>query len=313
MNATNMTPSEIESTDNNVNATTTTTVPNAINFVQPIAHAAANELAALSLASPANAQSADSLALTTTNPVAPEQVQVKIQIQTKVHIKIEQFNINLRKIPLLANLTPEEMQKVKADLRFKQFNRRDVVLQKGGVGDGLLFLLSGQLQVVDVTEDGRAIGLRMLKEGDFFGEIAIINGSTRTASVVALSNVIVAFLPSATALYLFAHSPNVASMILRHLASKIQRDSEFRALLSINNTTRRIYAFLELSKKTMPGNLEVVENLPTHQDIAMMINTSRETVTRALLQLTQQGIVEKDLHKLIIRKPDELQKLALGN
>lgn len=244
---------------------------------------------------------------------APEQVQVKIQIQTKVQIKIEQFNVNLRKIPLLANLTPEEMQRVKTDLRFKQFNRRDVVLQKGGAGDGLLFLLSGQLQVVDVTEDGRAIGLRMLKEGDFFGEIAVINGSTRSASVVALSNVIVAFLPSATALYLFSHSPNVANMILRHLANKIQRDSEFRALLSINNTSRRIYAFIELSKKTLPGNLEVVENLPTHQDIAMMINTSRETVTRALLQLVQQGIVEKDLHKLIIRKPDELQKLALGN
>jgi CRP/FNR family transcriptional regulator, cyclic AMP receptor protein len=63
----------------------------------------------------------------------------------------------------------------------------------------------------------------------------------------------------------------------------------------------------------VPGNMEIVENLPTHQDIAMMINTSRETVTRVLLQLAQQGIVEKDLHKLIIRKPEELQKLALGN
>ncbi|MFZ6816245.1 Crp/Fnr family transcriptional regulator [Undibacterium sp. Rencai35W] len=243
----------------------------------------------------------------------PEQIQVKIQIQTKVQLKVNQITVHLRKIPLFANLTEEEMQRVKTDLRVKQFNRRDVVLQKGGLGDSLLFLLSGQLQVVDVTEDGRAIGLRMLNEGDFFGEIAIINGSTRSASVVALSNVLVAFLPSATALHLFAHSPNVANMILRHLAGKIQRDSEFRALLSINNTSRRIYAFIELSKKLVPGNLEIVENLPTHQDIAMMINTSRETVTRALLHLAQQGIVEKDLHRLIIRKPEELQKLALGN
>jgi CRP-like cAMP-binding protein len=243
----------------------------------------------------------------------PEQIQVKIQVQTKVQLKINQITVHLRKIPLFEKLTEEEMQKVKSELRFKQFNCCDVVLQKGGLGDSLLFLLSGQLQVIDVTEDGRAIGLRMLNEGDFFGEIAIINSSTRSASVVALSNVLVAFLPSASALHLFAHSPNVANMILRHLASKIQRDSEFRALLSINNTSRRIYAFIELSKKIAPGNMEVVENLPTHQDIAMMINTSRETVTRALLHLTQQGIVEKDLHKLIIRKPEELQKLALGN
>ena len=57
-------------------------------------------------------------------------------------------------------------------------------------------------------------------------------------------------------------------------------------------------------------DLEVVENLPTHQDIANMINTSRETVTRALLTLVQQGIVEKDAHRLIIRNPQALQKLA---
>lgn len=248
----------------------------------------------------------------TKNPVAAEHLQVKIQVQTKVQVKLNQVTVHLRKIPLFEHLTEEEMQKVKTELRFKQFNRRDVVLQKGGLGDSLLFLLSGQLQVVDVTEDGRAIGLRMLKEGDFFGEIAVINGSTRSASVLALSNVLVAFLPSATALHFFAHSPSVAKLILRHLANKIQRDSEFRALLSINSTSRRIYAFLDLSKKLMPGNLEVVENLPTHQDIAMMINTSRETVTRVLLHLVQQGIIEKDLHKLIIRKPEELQKLALG-
>jgi CRP-like cAMP-binding protein len=101
-------------------------------------------------------------------------------------------------------------------------------------------------------------------------------------------------------------------MMLRHLAEKIQRDSEFRTLLSINNTTRRIYTFLVLYKKTQAGDPDVVENLPTHQDIANMINTSRETVTRALLTLVQQGIVQKDTHRLIIRDPKALQKLVEG-
>ncbi|WP_334187500.1 Crp/Fnr family transcriptional regulator [Noviherbaspirillum sp.] len=228
--------------------------------------------------------------------------------------KREQVNlqIHLRKIPLLANLSEEEMRKVKAELRIKQFARREIVLQKGGIGDSLLFLLSGQLQVIDVTEDGRAIGLRMLNVGDFFGEIAVINGSTRSASVIAMSPVLVAFLPRTTALHLFSHSPSVANQMLRHLAEKIQRDSEFRALLSINNTSRRLYSFLVLLKQKKPGNVEVVENLPTHQDIANMINTSRETVTRALLTLVQQGIVQKDTHRLIIRKPEALQKLVQG-
>jgi CRP-like cAMP-binding protein len=56
-----------------------------------------------------------------------------------------------------------------------------------------------------------------------------------------------------------------------------------------------------------------VENLPTHQDIANMINTSRETVTRALLTLVQQGIVQKETNRLVILDPQALQKLIQGN
>ena len=223
------------------------------------------------------------------------------------------IQIHLRKIPLLANLSDEEILRVQADIRIRQYNKRDVVLQKGASGDSLLFLLSGQLQVIDVTEDGRAIGLRLLAPGDFFGEIAVINGSMRSASVVALSSVLVALLPRATALHLFSHSPSVANQMLRFLAEKVQRDSEFRALLSIHNTSKRIYTFLDLLKEKKPDEeLQVVENLPTHQDIANMINTSRETVTRTLLTLVQQGIVKKGTHRLIIVDPEALQRLAQG-
>jgi CRP-like cAMP-binding protein len=225
---------------------------------------------------------------------------------------VQVHQVHLRKIPLLSGLSEGELQKVVSDLRFRQYAKRDIVLQKGGEGDGLLFLLSGSLQVIDVTEDGRAIGLRMLAPGDFFGEIAVINGSKRTASVVAMTPVLVAFLPAPAALHLFSHSPSVANQMLRHLAEKIQRDSEFRSLLSINNTTRRIYTFLVQMKKTEPGGTDVVENLPTHQDIANMINTSRETVTRALLTLVQQGIIQKETHRIVIVKPQALQKLVEG-
>ena len=227
-----------------------------------------------------------------------------------------QVQIHLRKIPLLAELTDEEIVRVKAEIRIRHYAKREVVLHKGGSGDGLLFLLSGNLQVIDVTEDGRAIGLRMLVPGDFFGEIALINNSTRSASVVATTEVLVAFLPAPTAMHLFSHSPSVANQMLRHLAQKIQRDSEFRALLSINNTAKRIYTFLVLMQQKQAGDgggPAVVENLPTHQDIANMINTSRETVTRALLTLVHQGIVQKDSHRLIIVKPEALQKLVQGS
>lgn len=243
------------------------------------------------------------------NPAPPAATEDAANGQGNPQVNIQ---IHLRKIPLLANLTEEEMARVRSELRVREYARRDVVLQKGGVGDSLLFLLSGQLQVIDITEDGRAIGLRMLSPGDFFGEIAVINNSIRSASVVALTPVLVALLPRATALHLFSHSPSVAMQMLRFLAEKVQRDSQFRALLSIHNSAKRIYSFIELLKQKAADNVEVVENLPTHQDIANMINTSRETVTRTLLMLAQQGIIKKGTHKLIIVDPERLKQLAQG-
>lgn len=227
--------------------------------------------------------------------------------------KAQNIQIHLRKIPLFANLTDEEMGKVKVNLRIKRFARHETIIQKGSAGDSLLFLLSGKLQVVDVTEDGRIIGLRMLSEGDFFGEIAVIQGSMRSASVISTSEALVAFMPGDIAMHLFMHSPSVARHMLCRLAAKIQQDSQFRTLLSIHNAPKRIYAFLEMIKERKGGNLEVIENVPTHQDIASIINTSRETVTRTLLVLVQQGVIQKDLRRLIIRKPETLKRLAQGD
>lgn len=227
--------------------------------------------------------------------------------------KTKTVQVNLRKIPLLANLTDEEMGIVKRELRIRRYARRETIIQKGSPGDSLVFLLSGKLQVTDVTDDGRMVSLRTLSEGDFFGEISVIQSSVRTASVIALSEALIAFLPGALALHLFSNSPSVAKYMLHCLAAKIQQDSQFRSLLGIHNISKRIYTFLVLMKETKPGNLEVIENLPTHQDIASMINTSRETVTRTLIILVQQGILQKDLHRLIIRKPEALQQLTQGD
>lgn len=219
------------------------------------------------------------------------------------------IQIYLRNIPLLAKLSDEDMLSVRNELRVRHYKKRDVVLQKGSSGDSLLFLLSGQLQVIVITEDGREIGLRILSPGDFFGEIAVINGTLRSASVVAITPVLVGLLPQAISLHLLSHSPSVANQMLHFLAEKVHHDSEFRALLSIHNTAKRIYTFLDFMKEKKHGE-DVVENFPTHQDIANIINTSRETVTRTLLMLAQQSIIKKDQHRLIILNPEALQKLA---
>jgi len=213
-------------------------------------------------------------------------------------------------IPLLSEISEEEIELLLKELRICQYPRREMIINKGCVSDSLLFLIAGQLQVTDVTKNGKEVGLRILAPGDFFGEIGVINGGVRSAFVNALSDSIVAFLPRATALHLFFHSPTVADKLMRRLAEKVQQDSEFRSLLSIQNSSKRVCALLQLLATELNPAVHVINQIPTHQGVAIMVNTSRETVTRTLLMLTQRGIVQKDAHRLIIRKPAELHRLA---
>lgn len=225
----------------------------------------------------------------------------------------QKFAINLRNIPLLNKLPPTELNQLKDELTIKQYTRRDVVMQRGLPCEHLLILLAGKLQAIELTEENRIIGLNLLSPGAFFGEVALINQSPLSASVLALSDALVAFIPSKTACHMFTHCPSVAAQIQQHLAKKVQRDRKFRTLLSINNTAKRICSFLVLIKQKSSKEQELVEHLPTHQEIASMINTSRETVTRTLLSLSNQGIIKKDARRLIIIKPKALQKLTVNS
>ena len=117
--------------------------------------------------------------------------------------KVE-ITVNLRKIPLFAQLTDAEMKGIRENLHFRFFEKRATVIQQGTPNGGIVFLLSGQLQLVRLTEDGRAIGLELVPEGGFFGEISLLNEGPYAASAITLSRVLVAILPPVHALHLFA-------------------------------------------------------------------------------------------------------------
>ena len=181
------------------------------------------------------------------------------------------------------------------------------VLHKGSAADHLLFLLSGRLQVVDLTEEGQEVGLTFLSAGEYFGELSVLDDMPRSASVVACEGSLVGFLPKAQALELIYHQPIVAERVLKRLAEKVRTASTYRTILSIPNAYQRVFALLNQFTKTAPGGLVVIEKMPTQQEIAITVNTSRETVSRAIQTLIQRGVVEKDLRRLIVRMPDALR------
>jgi CRP/FNR family transcriptional regulator, cyclic AMP receptor protein len=219
--------------------------------------------------------------------------------------------MDLRKFPLFANLPEEELKITSSLLRLKNFGRREIVCRKEEAADGLYLLFSGSLQAVDIAEDGREVGLNLIKPGAFFGELSVIDGLPRSAHIIALQPSVVGLIPQAAARDVFFRLPATAEAMMRHLTALVRNLSTFRALLAIPNAQQRVYALLQQLGQQMPGGLVVIQNLPKQQEVAIMINTSRETVSRAITQLISLGVLEKDFRRLIIRDPHRLRRMAL--
>jgi len=214
------------------------------------------------------------------------------------------------KLPLFAGLDEATLAHLDRWMTRREVPRKETVLFKGSGGDHLLFLIEGRLQVVDVTEGGREVGLNLLMPGEYFGELSIIDGQPRSASVVAVEKSVVALLPKPQAWELFHRHPLVAQRILTGLAEKLRNATNYQTILCLPNAAQRVFATLQRLCMTGPAGMVVIERPPKQHELAIMANTSRESVSRAIKVLTEGRVVEKDRQRLIVRKPHMLQRMA---
>lgn len=216
---------------------------------------------------------------------------------------------SLGRIPLLAGLPEGILAQLSAEIRLSTYAKREFVMHKGARDTDLLFLLEGRLLVVDISPEGRQTGLNFISPGDFFGELASIDGLPRSATIVAAAQSLVGVLPKTAARKLIFGIPMVAERMLKHVSLKLRASTEYRVLLGIPNAFCRVYSLLRMLARPDPGQLITIENMPTHEQIGLMTNTSRETVTRALQVLYEQAILEKDGRRSIVRNPARLLEL----
>jgi CRP/FNR family transcriptional regulator, cyclic AMP receptor protein len=215
----------------------------------------------------------------------------------------------LAKIPLFEGLDADTLSTLSRLMISRTFLSHDIVLRKGDSADHMAFLLDGKLQVVDLSEDGREIGIHFILPGAYFGELSVIDGKPRSASVKSMQWSEVAFLPSAHARALIVNHPVIAERFLVRFAQIVRASSSHQTLLSIPNAFQRVFAQLQtFVRETKEG--QVIEGLPKQHEIAISVNTSRETVSRALHTLMKLGILQKKGTVLIVIRPDKLKTAA---
>ena len=200
----------------------------------------------------------------------------------------------LQTFDLLRELPPETLARLSQSMTERTFARREVVIKKGEPGNALGFLLEGRLQGVDFTVDGREVGLYFVDPADYFGELSVIDGQPRPEFVIAVARSRVATLAREEARTLMFSTPAIAQQVTLRLARRVREVSAHRTLLGLPNPAQRVCAQLFLMSVKAGNGQAVIAHAPTHQELAIMINTSRETVTRVFQVLQAKGILKRE-------------------
>jgi len=217
----------------------------------------------------------------------------------------------LHAIGLLQPLDQDELMRLSTRMTERKFSRREVVVSKEQTRFELGFLLDGRLQGVDFTLDGRGVGLYFVEPGDYFSELSIIDGERPAEHVIAAAKSTAVFLDAASARSLIVENPALAQAVMTRLASRVRTAAAQRTLLALPNPFQRLCVQLLMLARTDRDNAVSLAQTPTHQELALMINASRETVTRAFQVLMLRGMVRREGDRLLLQR-DELAAIGEG-
>jgi len=220
--------------------------------------------------------------------------------------------IALQTFGLLKGLPQEALAAAGERMHEGTFARRAVVLKQGQPSHALGFLIEGRLQAVDFTLDGREVGLYFVEPGDYFGELSIVDGEPNAEFIIAVARSRAAFLPRVVARRLMFESPTVAERITTRLARRLRSTASQRRILGLPSPFQRLCAQLLMLLEYRESDKPMIFAPPTHQEIAIMIDASRETVTRAFQMLQAQRILSRDGDLLRIENLGQLRAIAEG-
>ena len=196
----------------------------------------------------------------------------------------------LRNVPLFSGLNEAELDKLSKVAGRKRVARGTFIVRAGDSTDSLYILLSGRAKVTNFDEEGREIILAWLGSGEFFGEMGLVDGSPRSASVMAMEPCELLNISSDAFTRCMQDNFEVAQKLMQILVRRLReadRKIESLALLDVYGRVARL--LLELSVDE--NGKKVVKKKMSKQDMARMIGASREMVSKVMRDLELSGYI----------------------
>ena len=223
----------------------------------------------------------------------------------------------LARCPLFAGILPDDLQEVARHLRRRRFRRGEVIFHQGDPGDALHIVASGSVKIVLPSAEGEEAIIATVHTGDFFGELALLDGAPRSATAAAVEVTETLSLPRETFLDEIGRSASLRDVLLRSLAGELRRlTSHVEELHFLDLAGRLASRLLSLAREAQPGprrtpqgTLEATLDWPfTQSDLAAMIGATRQSVNRLLSDLVERGLIRIDRDTLVITDLERLER-----
>ncbi|MBN1483200.1 MAG: Crp/Fnr family transcriptional regulator [Chloroflexia bacterium] len=218
---------------------------------------------------------------------------------------------DLRKIPLFKDLATEELSALAEATRLQRNQKGDLVVRKGDPGDALFLIRSGKVRVFTMDEEGQEIALNIYGPGDFFGELSLLDGLPRSASITTLTDCELLVLGrDEFAAQLEAH-PRMVMRILAALTVRLRTTTERAERMAFLNIYGRIaLQLLDLAEehgRPAQQGIEIDMDL-TPEDLASLAGVDLSGLERVLKFYQDAGLVETDWPRLVVRDADGLRQ-----
>ena len=218
-----------------------------------------------------------------------------------------------KNIPFLSCLSEKEISELKNITIEKRYLKKQIVFHEEDTTNYLYFIYSGKLKVIQNSVDGKEKIMAIHKKGGFFGEMAILDGKTSPATVVALEDCEVGFISKSDFERYLMNNPRCLKEIVFMLCDRLRAAWMMLKVASFADTEHRIRAVLnnlgeQFGIKDQRGT--IINLKLTHKDLAHFASTSRETTTRLLRRITIDGEIEILEHKYILLKPEFFKNMS---
>lgn len=213
------------------------------------------------------------------------------------------------RVPLFEALSADELERISAVAVPRAFPKGVRVFHEGDKSDACYVVRAGDLRVTREHSDGRAIALATLGPGDFFGELAMLDGGSRSASVETLTDAELLALPAGDMRRVIAEHGDIAAKLIVAITRRLRETNERVARQSFQTVPSRVAGVLSqlIAEEAIPEDRDSVTIRMTQADLAQLAGTSRESVSRFLATLERAGVVAVGRGRVTVVQPRRLR------